>query len=392
MPGKDPALSAALDAQAREIADVFGDAGYELVEPRILQPADIFLERAGEEIRQRTYVFSDPGGAMLCLRPDLTVPTCRYYLERGPGDGSEARYRYHGPAFRYQPAGEDGMHPREFEQAGIEYFGGRDAEAAEVEVATLGIAAVERAGLTDYRIRLGDLGLFSALLRAVPMPERWRRRLMHHFWRPHAFRETLTRLASPRPAPAGEAASLLQQLKGADPARARELVGDMLAASGTPLFGGRGIDEIAERLLDKVRDLDARPLDRAAANAIESYLAVRGHPREALATVTDLAARSAIDIDAALAACDRRLTLLADQGVDLDRSLFSAEFGRNLEYYTGFVFQIEVDGRRGAVPLAGGGRYDGLMQDIGANGPIPAVGCAIHTERLLVAVRGEAAS
>ena len=39
-------------------------------------------------------------------------------------------------------------------------------------------------------------------------------------------------------------------------------------------------------------------------------------------------------------------------------------------------------------PVAGGGRYDGLMRMCGAPADVAAVGGAIHTERLLKAVRG----
>jgi ATP phosphoribosyltransferase regulatory subunit len=53
-----------------------------------------------------------------------------------------------------------------------------------------------------------------------------------------------------------------------------------------------------------------------------------------------------------------------------------------VEYYTGLVFQVDVELRNAPLTLAGGGRYDGLLQDLGATQPIPAVGCAIHTERV----------
>ena len=66
--------------------------------------------------------------------------------------------------------------------------------------------------------------------------------------------------------------------------------------------------------------------------------------------------------------------------------LENAEFGRNLEYYSGLVFQIETSGLNDAI--AGGGRYDGLLADLGAPREVPAIGSAIHTERLLAAVRG----
>jgi ATP phosphoribosyltransferase regulatory subunit len=52
------------------------------------------------------------------------------------------------------------------------------------------------------------------------------------------------------------------------------------------------------------------------------------------------------------------------------------------------VFQIETAGDRTS-PIAGGGRYDGLLRSIGAPGEVPAVGSAIHTERLLAAIEGE---
>lgn len=75
-------------------------------------------------------------------------------------------------------------------------------------------------------------------------------------------------------------------------------------------------------------------------------------------------------------------------GADLDRIAFSGAFGRSLEYYTGYMFQIEV-ARNGAQPLviAGGGRYDDLLSDIGSPEPVPAVGFALYTERLLAATR-----
>ena len=90
----------ALEAQASSLLEVFVEAGYEPVAPAVIQPANIFLDRIGEAIRNRTYVFTDPDGETLCLRPDLTVPVSRLYLERHPDARSKARYCYNGSAFR----------------------------------------------------------------------------------------------------------------------------------------------------------------------------------------------------------------------------------------------------------------------------------------------------
>jgi ATP phosphoribosyltransferase regulatory subunit len=49
------------------------------------------------------------------------------------------------------------------------------------------------------------------------------------------------------------------------------------------------------------------------------------------------------------------------------------------------VFELWGKDADGPVEIAGGGRYDTLMQSLGAKGPVTAVGCAIRTERLLAA-------
>ena len=69
-------------------------------------------------------------------------------------------------------------------------------------------------------------------------------------------------------------------------------------------------------------------------------------------------------------------------GIDLSRVTFSAEFARNLDYYTGFVFEARHQGRRGDHPVIGGGRYDRLLRLLGASEDIPAVGASIWLDRL----------
>src|SRR5215470_2628396 len=107
----------ALDALTQRLMAAFAGGGYERIAPAVIQPADLFLDVVGESLRARTYVFVDPDGAELCLRPDLTVPTCRLHLERHPEAKVPAKYCYNGPAFRFQPQGADLVHPREFRQA-----------------------------------------------------------------------------------------------------------------------------------------------------------------------------------------------------------------------------------------------------------------------------------
>jgi ATP phosphoribosyltransferase regulatory subunit len=91
---------------------------------------------------------------------------------------------------------------------------------------------------------------------------------------------------------------------------------------------------------------------------------------------------SGLDLTNEIDAFDQRLNFLAARGLDLDKITFSASFARNLDYYTGFVFEARDAGSEDAAPAIGGGRYDRLLSTLGAKREIPAVGAAIWIERL----------
>jgi ATP phosphoribosyltransferase regulatory subunit len=386
MTAESAAQFAELEIQAERVMALFARAGYERVAPSFIQPADIFLDCIGEALRNRTYVFTDPDGEELCLRPDLTIPTCRIYLERNPGTEGSARYAYNGPAFRAQPGGPEALRPREFRQAGIENFAAPDREQAETEVLALILEAVQLAGLSGFQIRYGDLGLFRALLEALPIATRWRDRLMHRFSRPGTLSDALDRLGStPAPLPDRSVAGLAASLDIDDALTAEQQVAAYLDANNLAFLGARTISEITARLLSAAADMREHPLPASVIRLIRSYLAIGGSPDAALDAIAALARASDIDLTPQLDACRRRHRLMQDAGIDVDSMSFDADFGRQLEYYTGFVFQLELPGRGVPGQIAGGGRYDGLVAAIGAGRSAPAVGSAIHTERLLSA-------
>ena len=379
----------ALSAQARALIAIFGEAGYEAVAPSILQPADVFLDRVGEAIRARTYVFTDLDGDMLCLRPDLTVPVCRLYLERHPEADAEARYCYNGSAFRYQSDPQDAVQPREFRQAGIELIGAAEGYDADAEVFGLALEAVRKSGLAGFQVHLGDLEMFEALIGAIEMPDRWRNALWHTFWRPPAFHALLRRLSDEnRDGTTNLPTDLMAKLDPEDLEAAEQSIAAYLDGADIPVAGTRTLREITERLLDHAADSREATLPESAVALIEDYLAISGPPRAAAARIADLARSADIDLDAGLERFLGRIDRLDELDIDINTTEFGAVYGRSIEYYTGFVFQIEIPERGRAGQIAGGGRYDGLMSELGSPERVPAVGCAIHTERLLAAVGG----
>jgi ATP phosphoribosyltransferase regulatory subunit len=383
---KEPALA----AQAERIMASFSRGGYEQITMPVIQPAGPFLDSVGEALRARTYVFVDRDGQELCLRPDLTIPTCRLHLARHSGGNKLARYCYHGPAFRYQPGGATFTHPTEFRQAGIECFAACDREKEDAAVLALTLDALREAGLEQIELTVGDLGLFAALLQAIPMPARWRRRLWHHFWRRDSFRRVLMRLTSSEALKAHEIPrDLVERIDPADPEAAEAIILEYLERSGLAIYGTRTLPEMTERLFAAAADAREPPLDLAAAALIDSLTLVRTPATQAVRRVSDLLRPHKIDIEPALDSFERRLDLLDSHGIDMRQAQFCAVFGRSLEYYTGFVFQAVSPNLGATNPIASGGRYDGLLTDLGAPQPVPAIGSCIHTERLFAALHGD---
>jgi ATP phosphoribosyltransferase regulatory subunit len=354
------------------------EAGFSRIEPPVLQPASVFLDMSGEEIRGRLYLTSDADGAELCLRPDYTIPVCLAYLA-SPQAGREAQYAYLGPVFRAR-AGESGQ----WLQSGLESYGRRDAEAADAEIFAVAMEAAAAAGADALSVRLGDAHLFEQALRALDLPDVWLRRLRRGLARGRSLDSILDDGGDGH----GGQSGVLAALERADHAGARALVEDLLAIAGIARVGGRTAGEIADRFLDQAAARAGASKEKRA--ILERFLGVAGDPDAASRQLRKLAAETRLDIGAALDSLDQRIGFLAARGMKVENYTFSAAFVRDLDYYTGFVFEAVESGYAGARPAVGGGRYDGLARRLGAPADIPAVGAAIWIDRL--GARGEGAA
>jgi len=366
--------------QADLLVASYERAGYARVSPAILQPAEPFLDLAGEDMRRHMYLLADSAGHELCLRPDLTIPVARDYLASSAA-ARPAGFCYLGAVFRDRgpgfPPGSG-----EFLQAGIESFGRADTAAADAEALSLGLEATAHYGIDDPAILTGDVSLFSALIAALALAPAWKRRLLKDFNRKATLAEDLQRLALAPVNGRPEHQGVLAALADANPKAAHALVTDLLSIAGISAVGGRSIGEIADRFVEQAElgASDALPGETRA--LIERFLAVAGTPDDAVAALRALAEDAGISLDPALDLFESRTGFLAASGVDVTRIRFETGFGRGVDYYTGFVFELHDRQGRAEGQLVAGGRYDALLTRLGSARPVPAVGLAVWIERL----------
>ncbi len=367
------------DARAQALVASYMRAGYARIEPPVLQPAEPFLDLSGEDIRRRMFLTADPDGRELCLRPDLTIPVSRDYLQ-SPLAGKPAGFCYLGAVFRHRQGA-----AAELLQAGIESFGRTDKAAADAEMLALGLEATTQYGLRAPAIRIGDVGLFTAFVAALDLAPAWKRRLIKDFNRKSSLKHDLDQMTLTAANGPPEYQGVLAALAGSDPKAAHHLVTDLLSIAGIATVGGRSVAEIADRFLEQSALNAPTRLPRESRALIERFLSLAGDPDEAAGELRALAADAKISLGPALDLFETRTGFLAARGVDVRAIAFSTAFGRGFDYYTGFVFELHHganDSPRAKSPLVAGGRYDGLLTRLGASAPIPAVGFAASIEDL----------
>ena len=187
---------------------------------------------------------------------------------------------------------------------------------------------------------MGDVGLFAAFVAVLPLAPIWKRRLMKDFNRKSNLAHDLERLALSAANDRPEYQGVLAALAGSDPKAAHALVTDLLSIAGIRTVGGRSVGEIADRFLEQAAIGADSGLPHEIGALIQRFLAIGGDPDAAAADLRTLAATAKIPLDAPLDLFESRTGFLAARGVDVTRIRFSTAFGRGLDYYTGFVFEL----------------------------------------------------
>ncbi|MTI18585.1 ATP phosphoribosyltransferase regulatory subunit [Rhodobacteraceae bacterium RKSG542] len=364
------------DARIAALGRLFATAGYEAATPPVLQPVDIFLDLAGEDLRRRLFLTTGEDGQELCLRPDFTIPIARHYLHQGDA-GRHASYSYAGPVFRHR-AGQ----PSETLQAGVESIGRTDEEQADADMLRLALDASAQLNPKQPRIRIGDEGLFTAVLEALDIPVVWRRRLRDVFGERNRLDATIARMSADDAKPDSKL-GFLAALEGQDPKAAVAVVEDLLSIAGIEAVGGRSAHEIAERFLEQAALSNGSGVSKDVTDRLTSYLNISGPPPlRAVETLDHFARETGLNIDASIQKLAKRTDMMSKHGIDIDALEYSGDFGRRLDYYTGFVFEMHDQPTAHLGQYIGGGRYDKLINLLGAEQAVPAVGFTIWLNRI----------
>jgi histidyl-tRNA synthetase len=154
-----------IETRMRREARLFG---YREIATPVFEELELFTIRSGEGIIGEMYAFEDKGGRALALRPELTAPVLRMYVEEGRSLIKPVKWCYFADCFRYERP-QKGRY-REFWQFGAELIGA-DSAMADAEVINLGYNLLKSAGVT-FNLKVGHLSFMRTLLADLSEDER----------------------------------------------------------------------------------------------------------------------------------------------------------------------------------------------------------------------------
>jgi len=143
-----------------KLRKTFQSFGFQEIQTPTFEQLDLFTIKSGESIIDELYSFTDKGGRNLALRPELTAPVIRMYVDQLQMESKPLKLFYFGNCYRYDRP-QKGRY-REFMQAGCELIGSNTPEALS-ELIAMAYYLFIKVDIKDITIDIGNLKLLKLI-------------------------------------------------------------------------------------------------------------------------------------------------------------------------------------------------------------------------------------
>jgi ATP phosphoribosyltransferase regulatory subunit len=330
--------------------------GFKYIDLPSVIEANHIVQRSGENFRKFIFSFIDQNGSELCLRPDLTIVSCLRYIENNLR-GKEKIF-YSGQAYRKSNNKKDSIIR---DQVGFEIIGSKEEKNDDKEIINTALKSLSNLQYSTGTLKIGNVEIFNLLISKLDIPKRWKLRLSRHFWREDYFNDLLKRLETN--------SDVDPTIVEVDKKRYLK----MLKENQQTIVAGRSVEEILKRFNNKIKDPRRASKGKNVSKIIKEFLKINCPINQAAEKLNDFFKKNKINLVVEQKYFPTSLNKIQKLNVQ-----FSASFGRQLEYYTGMVFKIDIKSKSKNINIINGGRYDKLISDLGSKKQVPAVGAALN--------------
>lgn len=356
--------------------------GYQIADTPMIERADLFLTKAGDQVAERLFTF-ERHGHNLALRPEFTAAAAHRYAQQYPTQQAIVRWQFSGAIFEDDPQKTDD-HYQQF-SIGAELIG-MAGPAADAEIIAMAAQSLAPLGLEQWQLVIGHVGLTRRLLERFSLDARTQRFVLNRLTLLHdpdgveVVRQQLDTYL-----PSEQAHDLATNGDITDETNTQQMLDILLDASKRgETMGGRTRHDIARRLLAKRKQASQRDQVDAALDFLQGWINISAPPEDAMKAMEPFIGADPIAWSM-FAELKSALEYLTHYGIPENRIRIQPDLARTWDYYTGLVFELRVEDRQ----IAGGGRYDELTRLIGGTRDVPAVGFAYYVDELFTVLSPE---
>jgi ATP phosphoribosyltransferase regulatory subunit len=342
---------------SNKILRLIKSKGFSNIELDPVLETKYILQRSGENIRKYLFSFYNSDGRELCLRPDLTISSLLRYAQNNIN--AKEKVFYTGSAFRKSYNKKNVV----VKQIGMEIFSSKNENKDDKEILDTSIKIIKKIGFKKANVKIGNFKLFELLIKKLSMPQRWKSRLLKFYWNEKYFSELLKRLQSNSDIDpivvAGDKKNYLKMKK----------------ENPNKIIAGRSYREIIERYERKINDPRTVETGKYSVKIIREFLKIKCSLKDAPKKLNTFYKKYNLNISVGKDFFP--ISNLKQKGINFEFSTSNGR-GKDVEYYSSFIFSIEVRFKNSIKTLVAGGRYNDLTSKILGLKKIPAVGAAIN--------------
>ncbi len=333
--------------------------GFKKIDLESVLESKFILQRSGENFRKYLFSFYNSNGQELSLTPDLSISSILRYAQSNKD--SKEKVFYTGSAFRKSYNKKKVV----FKQIGMEIFSSKDENKDDREILETSIKIIKNSGFKKMTVKIGNFKLFELLIGKLDIPLRWKSRLLKFYWNKKYFSDLLKRLQSNSDIDPIEVASdkkIYLQMKKEDPNK---------------IIAGRSYKEIIERFERKINDPRIADTGKYSAKIIREYLKIKCSLKDAPKKLNKFYNKYNLNISVGKDFFP--ISNLKQKNINFEFSTSNGR-GKDIEYYSSFIFSVEVKYRNRIKTKVVGGRYNDLTSKNLGLKKIPAVGAAISMD------------
>ena len=362
------------------LKDYFIELGFQYVELPLVHDSDIFYETSGEEIRSQMYSFIDGSGNEKCLRPDMTIPTCQSFI-KSDDKINEANLCYSGPVFRSTNGINDTS--IELNQSGVEIiFTEKKLKTIyekDIYALKTAVKILEKLNINEYQIKIGSLNLFNSFISYLDLPIRWKQRIVRHFFRRTYFDSLLNRLGQGVGYDILKKDEIINEKLGLN-ANSSGNLADLINSNSNSGSGSRTVEEIVKRFQEKSENIVSESNGKQIVNLIKNFLGLNASLDTFPNILREFVSDQELDFFKKEIDGIEDFKNAVSSEMDISKINFNNDFGHSIEFYDGVMF--EIYDQSGNLKIITGGRYDKLLNILGARNNLSAIGFATNNNNL----------